>query len=189
MTLSLDTVCRVGGITELVMENTEFRRSTAKMDCSQVRLLRFLDQNEMSQPPNGRMTQLEATMAELERVPAECATSQVQFIGLTMANVQIQPMPLKSLKEEMALMATSCTQLTFEKEQPKQEKSMSIQELVEKYTNENKNMIDMHFKRQQESLPSTLEVNKEEENLSYNKEITSRGNEELEKLQIVENDV
>ena len=31
-------------------------------------------------------------------------------------------------------------------------------------------------------------MNKEEENLSYNEEITSRGNEELEKLQRVEND-
>ena len=35
---------------------------------------------------------------------------------------------------------------------------------------------------------STLEVNKKEENLSSNEEITSRGNEELEKLQRVEND-
>ena len=162
---------------ELVMENTEFRRSATKMDCSQVRLPRFLDQNETSQPPDGRMTQLETTMAELERVHAECATSQVQFIRLKMANVQIQPMSFKSLKEEMAPMATSCTQLKFEKEQPKQEKSMSIQELMAKYTNENKNIVDMHFKRQQESLPSTLEVNKEEENFSYKEEITSRGNE------------
>ena len=97
------------------MENAEFRKLRVKMDCSQVGLPRFPDQNEMSQPPNGRMTQLEATMAELERVHDECATSQVQFIGLTRANVQIQPMPFKSVTEEMALMATSCTQLTFEK--------------------------------------------------------------------------
>ena len=114
-------------------------------------------------------------MAELERVPAECATPQVHRL-----NVQIQPMPFKSLKEEMDPMAISCTQLTFEKEQPKQEKSMSIQELVAKYTNENENMVEIHFKRQQESLSK--------ENLSYNEEITSRGNEEHEKLQRVEND-
>ena len=100
---------------KLIMENAEFRKLRVKMDCSQVGLPRFPDQNEMSQPPNGRMTQLEATMAELERVHDECATSQVQFIGLTRANVQIQPMPFKSVTEEMALMATSCTQLTFEK--------------------------------------------------------------------------
>ena len=136
------------------------------MDYSQVGLPRFLDQNEISQPLNGRMTKLEATMAELERVRAEWATSQVQLMEVTKANVQIQPMPFMSLKEEMAPMATYCTQLTFEKEQPKQEKSMSIQELVTKYTNENENMVEIHFKRQQESLPSTLEVNKEEENLS-----------------------
>ena len=47
---------------------------------------------------------------------------------------------------------------------------MSIKELVAKYTNENKNMVEMHFKRQLESLPSTLKVNKEEEKLSYNEE-------------------
>ena len=57
-----------------------------------------------------------------------------------------------------------------------------------KYPNENENMVEMHFKRQQVSLPSTLEVNKDKENLSYNEEITSRGNEELVKLQRVEND-
>ena len=33
-----------------------------------------------------------------------------------------------------------------------------------------------------------LEVNIEEENLSYNEQITSRGNEELEKFQRVENE-
>ena len=53
---------------ELVIENVEFRRSRAEMDYSQVGLPRFLDQNEISQPLNGRMTKLEATMAELERV-------------------------------------------------------------------------------------------------------------------------
>ena len=73
---------------ELVMENAEFRRSRAEMDCSQVGLPMFYDQKEMSQPPNGRMTQLEATMDELERVHAG-ATSQVQFMGLTRANVKI----------------------------------------------------------------------------------------------------
>ena len=99
----------------------------AEMDHSQVGLPRFLDPNEISQPPQERMTTLEAVMAELERVHAECATSQVQFMELTRANVQIQPTPFKSVKEEMAPMATSGTQLTFEKEQPKEEESMSIE--------------------------------------------------------------
>ena len=125
------------------------------------------------------MTKLEATMVEFERVYAECAMSLVQFMELTMANVQIQPTPFKSLKEEMALMATSYTQLTFKKEQPKQKESTSIQELVAKYMKEQENMATMSFEGQRESLPSTLEVNKEEENLSYNEEITLRSNEEL----------
>ena len=97
----------------------------AKMDHSQVGLPRFFDPNEICQPSQEIMTKLEATISELERVHAECAISQVQFMELTRANVQIQPMPFKSLKEEMAPMATSGTQLTFEKEQPKEEESMS----------------------------------------------------------------
>ena len=48
------------------------------------------------------MTKLEAVMAKLKRVHVECATSQVQFMELTRANVQIQPAPFQSLKEEMA---------------------------------------------------------------------------------------
>ena len=50
-------------------------------------------------------------------------------------------------------------------------------------------MTTMSFEGQHESLSSTLEVNKEEENLSYNEEIISKDNEELEKFQTVENDV
>ena len=113
---------------------------------------------------------------------------EVQFMELTRANVQIQPTPLKSLKEEMAPMATSDTQLTFEKEQPKEEESMSIEELVEKYMKEQDNMTIMSFEGQHESLTSTLEVNKEEEKLSYNEDTTLRDNEELETFQTVEND-
>ena len=85
-------------------------------------------------------------------------------------------------------MATSSTQLTFEKEQPKEEESMSIEELVAKYMNEHENMATFSFEGQHESSPSTLGVNTEEENWSYNEEITSRGTEELEKLQKVEDD-
>ena len=62
---------------ELVLGNAKFRSSRAEMDYSQVGLPWFLDQNEINQPPNGRMTELEATMAELVRVQVECATSQV----------------------------------------------------------------------------------------------------------------
>ena len=126
------------------------------MDYSQVGLNSFCDQNEKSQPPQESMTKLGAKMAELERVRAECATSQVQFLELTRTNVQIQPTPFKSVKDEMAPMTTSCTQLTFEKEQLKQEESMSIQELVAKYMKEQENMVLMSLKEQQDQLPSTL---------------------------------
>ena len=134
------------------------------------------------------MTKFEATMAELERGHAECARSKNQLMELTRTNVQIQLTLFKSMKEEIASMATSCTQLTFEKEQPKQEESVSIQELVAKYMKEQENMVEMSFEGQHESFPSTLKVNKEEESLSYNEEITLRDNEKLEKFQNVEND-
>ena len=173
---------------ESTMAQPEFSRSMAEMDHSQVGLPRFLDPNEISQPPQERMTKLEAAMAELKRVHAECATSQVQFMELTRANVQIQPAPFQSLKEEMAPKATFYTQLGFEKEQPKEEKSMSIEELVAKYMKEQENMAAMSFEGQHKSSPSTLGVNIEEENLRYNEKITSKDNEELEKFQTVEND-
>ena len=49
--------------------------------------------------------------------------------------------------------------------------------------NEGENMAKMSFEEQHESLPSILEVIREEEGgLSYNKDITLRNNEELEKL-------
>ena len=65
---------------------------------------------------------------------------------------------------------------------------MSIEELVVKYMKEQENRVAMSFEGQHESSSSTLRVNLEEKNLSYNEEITSRGNKEIEKVQIVEND-
>ena len=100
---------------ESTMAQPEFTRSMAEMDHSQVGLPQFFYPNEISQPPHERMTKLEAALVEMKRVHAECATSQVQFMELTGANVQIQHTPFDSLKEEMAPMATSSTQLTFEK--------------------------------------------------------------------------
>ena len=162
---------------ESTMVQPEFSRSVTEMDYPQVGLPRFFYQNEISQPPHERMTKLEATLVEMKRVHAECGTSQVQFMELTRVIVQIQHTPFYSLKEEMAPMATFGTQLTFEKEQPKEEESMSIEEIVAKYMNEQENMATMSFEGQHESSPSTLGVNTEEETRSYNEEITSRGNE------------
>ena len=52
------------------------------------------------------------------------------FMEETRTNVQIQPIPLKGLKEEMTPIATSYTQTKIEIDQHLQEKRMSIQELV-----------------------------------------------------------
>ena len=101
---------------ESTMVQPEFSRSMAEVDHSKVGLPRFLDPNEISQPPQERMTKLEASMAKLERVHAKCVTSQVQFMELEKAGVQIQPTPFKSLQEEMAPMATFGTELIFDYE-------------------------------------------------------------------------
>ena len=66
---------------------------------------------------------------------------------------------------------------------------MSIQELVAKHMNEGENIAKMSFEGQHESLPSILEVIREEEDLSYNKDITSRNYKELEKLTRGDDDV
>ena len=50
------------------------------MDYSQAGLPRFHAQNEMSEPPQEEISNLEATMAKLRRVQAELATSQAQFL-------------------------------------------------------------------------------------------------------------
>ena len=49
-------------------------------------------------------------------------------------------------------------------------------------------MVETSSKGQKKNLPSNLKVIKKEENLHYNEDITSRNDEELEKLQKVEND-
>ena len=68
----------------------------------------------------------------------------------TRINVQIQPVPLKRLDEEMTPRATSCAHLGISIEQPPQEKGMSIQELVAKHMNEGKNMVNMSLEGQHE---------------------------------------
>ena len=52
--------------------------------------------------------------------------------------------------------ATNYTQTKIEIDQPLQEKGTRIQEPVTKHMNERKNMVEMSFKGQHESLPSTL---------------------------------
>ena len=128
-------------------------------------------------------------MDELANTLANLANFRVEFFKVeTRINVQIQPISLESLEDEMTPMAISCTQSTIKKEQPLQEKGMSVQEVVTNYMNEGENMVEMSIKEQKNNLPSKLEVIKEEENLHYNKDIASRNDEELEKLQRVEND-
>ena len=203
---------------ELVMAQAEFSRSMADMDYSQVGLARFHVRDEIRSPLQETMTNLEATMAELRRSQAqftekvntppqeesivkrgvdELAIAMAKLAKSTMAEipkkeasvkVQIRPIPLKSLEEENTPKVISCTKSTLKKEQPLQEKGMSVQELVENYINEGENMVEMSFKGQQKNLPSNLEVIKEEKNLLYNEDITSRNDEELEKLQRVQND-
>ena len=86
---------------ELVLKNDDYRRSKAEMDYSLVRLPRFLDQKEKSRPPQEKMTKLEATMTNLERIYVEDATSQVQFMNETRATLQIQSAQLERFEVQV----------------------------------------------------------------------------------------
>ena len=120
---------------------------------------------------------------------AELAKSMIELpMKEARVNVQIQPIPLKSLEKEITPRATSHTQLEIKIKQPPLDKGMSIKELVSKHMNEVKNMVEMSSEGQHESLPNILEVNIKEENLNYNENITFKSNEELEKLEREEND-
>ena len=66
---------------------------------------------------------------------------------------------------------------------------MSIQELVAKHMNEKVNIAKMSFDGQHESLPSILEVIREEkEGLHYKEDVTSRSKDEHENITKVEDD-
>ena len=70
---------------------------------------------EVNTPPQEESI-IERLVGELAITKAKLALSRAQFlIEETKFNAQIQPIPLKSLEEEMTPMVTSCTQLPFEK--------------------------------------------------------------------------
>ena len=125
------------------------------MDYSQVGLPRFHVQDEIRSPLQETIENLEANMAELRRSQAQFMEevnkpsqeesnfkSEVDELAITMANlaksraeffkeetrinVQIQPIPLEILEDEMTPMAIYCTQSTIKKEQPLQEKGMGV---------------------------------------------------------------
>ena len=62
------------------MAKVENERSMIELDYVHKGLPRFHDQNEISPPPQEKMTNLEATMAEWRRFQAEFTTSQAQFM-------------------------------------------------------------------------------------------------------------
>ena len=64
----------------LTMVQAENEILMGAMDYSQDGLPRFYVQNEMSEPPQEEMSNLEATMDELRKVQDESATSQAQFM-------------------------------------------------------------------------------------------------------------
>ena len=74
---------------------------------------------EESNVKNG-VDELAFTMVELAKTMVEMPKEEARV------NIQIQPIPLKRLKEDMSPKATSYTQLGLEKEQPLQEKGISI---------------------------------------------------------------
>ena len=192
--------------TDFVMVQDEIERSMVDMDNYQVGLPRFHAQNEIIQPPQEEMTNLEVAIVELKKVQAEFAIPLAKFIeevnqppreesmfenevGVlaismakfansitksfmeeTKANVQFQSIPLKSLEETMTPKAISYTRSKMKKEQHPHRKEMSIGELMAQHMNEG----------QQESLPTILKVNLEQE-MDHYEDITLRNGGEFEK--------
>ena len=68
------------GHADLAMVQAENERSMVDLDYVQNGLPRFHTHNEISQPPQEKMTNLEATMAEWRRFQAEFETSQANFM-------------------------------------------------------------------------------------------------------------
>ena len=64
----------------LTMVQVENEILMGDMDYSQDALPMFYVQNDLSQPPQEKMYNLEATMTELNRVQVESITSQAQFM-------------------------------------------------------------------------------------------------------------
>ena len=130
-------------------------------------------------------------MDELAIIMAKLVKCRVELLkGETRTNVQIQPIPLESWEKKKTPRVTSCTQHEIELQQPPMEKGMSIQELVAKHMNEKVNMAKMSFEGQHESLPSIIEVIREEkeEGFHYKEDVTSRSKDELENITKVEDD-
>ena len=154
----------------------ELRRVEAKSETSQSQFMEkvhILSQEESNF--ESEVDEQALTMTKLSK----CRAKLIK--GETRTNVQIQPIPLEGLEKKQTPRVTSCTQLEMELRQPLMEKGMSIQELIEKHMNEGKNMVELSFEGQHESLSSILEVI-EKEDSSYNEVVTSRSKEELEKI-------
>ena len=119
--------------------------------------------------PSQEESNYESKVNELAITMAKLAKCKADFFEETSVNVQINPIPLEYLEEKMTPRATSYTQLEIETQQPPQDEGMSRQELVAKHMNEEKNMVEMSFEGQHESLPSLLEVIREEDMMSAQK--------------------
>ena len=126
------------GHAELAMTYAEFSRSMAEMDYSQVGLPRFLDQNEKSQPPHGRMTNLEGTIAKLERLHVECPTSQ----ALLMKEVNTPLQDESIVEKEVDKLALTMAKLT-----------MSKAELIMDETKSNDQILPIPLKSLEKEMP------------------------------------
>ena len=100
-------------MTKLEATMAELERVYAEQATSQVLLMKEV--NTLPQEESiveRRVDKLAITRAKLILCRVEFFVKETKF------NAQIQPIPLKILEEEMTPMVTSCTQSTFEREQP-----------------------------------------------------------------------
>ena len=101
------------------------------------------------------MTKLEATMANLERIYAEDATSQVQFMNETRETLQIQSSKLERSEVQVGKMAKIILE--------EQQRSLSIlEEPIREKENDAKELKDLVVKDEESTSPEPHEKTNDE---------------------------
>ena len=198
---------------DLAMVQAENERSMADLDYVQNGLPRFYTHNEISQPPQEKMTNLEATRAEWRRFQAEFEPFQANFMEEVNQPPQeelIFENEVDELAISMAELAKARAELCMEETKANiQFQSKTLKSLEEtitpKATSHTQSEIKIeqrpqrkelsmeelmaqYMKEQQRSFPTNLDEKSEKEYVDHKEDITLKSGEELEKLQSVEDD-
>ena len=199
------------GQVDLAMVQAENERSMADLDYVQNGLPRFHTHNVISQSPQEKMTNLEATMDEWRRFQAEFETSQANFMEEVNQPPQEELIFENEVDEQaisMAKLAKARAELCMEETKAiVQFQSMPLKNVEETITPkatshiQSKIKIEQHPQRkelsieelmaqymkkeQQRSFPTNLDEKPEKEDVEHKEDITLKSGGEIEKLQRV----